>query len=508
MPRVHGGPDRGPARAPPAAGGHAPKPAHVAVVDGDLDLPQARRHPGRVARRQAAFYGSSWRSRPSAAGSPEPRRTGTRRSSDTSRRSAWNNLPPLDPSQPCGPGCGRGRSPTRRRGRVMKTVDRARGRWREILAQLGLADSFLRNQHGPCPHVRRKGSLPVRRSRRLRLVLLQPVRPRGRHHAGDEAPRHGLRRGGAACRRDHRKRLRAGRIRGGWPQSRAAAAEAASRCSTAPGGPTSCRATCRARGLSVVPDGAAGPRRRSTATRARVRRPRHGRAGGRAGRRPAVGAPDLPAQRRPQEEADDTGRHRPRRRGAALRGDGHARGGRGHRDRHRRARAVRRPDLGDDQRGRHAELRRPARRRARSSSSPTTTRTSPARRPRTSLPRSVAKTVADVRVEIPPEPGTDWLDALDQAEGGMTKVNGFIALPRALVQGETWQALSPRAAKIFIAMWSLHNGKNNGGIRYSVSAGHEGRPVLQENRNHQAAGAAGRQHDRGGRARRPQVERR
>lgn len=33
----------------------------------------------------------------------------------------------------------------------MRTVDRARGRWREILLRLGVADRFLRNKHGPCP---------------------------------------------------------------------------------------------------------------------------------------------------------------------------------------------------------------------------------------------------------------------------------------------------------------------------------------------------------------------
>lgn len=31
------------------------------------------------------------------------------------------------------------------------TIDRARGRWREILPRLGIADRFLVNRHGPCP---------------------------------------------------------------------------------------------------------------------------------------------------------------------------------------------------------------------------------------------------------------------------------------------------------------------------------------------------------------------
>lgn len=33
----------------------------------------------------------------------------------------------------------------------MNTIERARGRWTEILPQLGIAPSFLQNRHGPCP---------------------------------------------------------------------------------------------------------------------------------------------------------------------------------------------------------------------------------------------------------------------------------------------------------------------------------------------------------------------
>jgi putative DNA primase/helicase len=33
----------------------------------------------------------------------------------------------------------------------MSTIERARGRWREILPQLGIETRFLRNRHGPCP---------------------------------------------------------------------------------------------------------------------------------------------------------------------------------------------------------------------------------------------------------------------------------------------------------------------------------------------------------------------
>ena len=34
---------------------------------------------------------------------------------------------------------------------MMGTIDRARGRWREILPQLGIGTAFLVNRHGPCP---------------------------------------------------------------------------------------------------------------------------------------------------------------------------------------------------------------------------------------------------------------------------------------------------------------------------------------------------------------------
>ncbi|MEQ9643226.1 MAG: primase-helicase zinc-binding domain-containing protein [Alphaproteobacteria bacterium] len=34
---------------------------------------------------------------------------------------------------------------------MMKTVDRARGRWREVLPQLGIETRYLVNRHGPCP---------------------------------------------------------------------------------------------------------------------------------------------------------------------------------------------------------------------------------------------------------------------------------------------------------------------------------------------------------------------
>jgi putative DNA primase/helicase len=33
----------------------------------------------------------------------------------------------------------------------MNTIDRARGRWKEILSQLGIDSRFLQNRHGPCP---------------------------------------------------------------------------------------------------------------------------------------------------------------------------------------------------------------------------------------------------------------------------------------------------------------------------------------------------------------------
>jgi putative DNA primase/helicase len=33
----------------------------------------------------------------------------------------------------------------------MNTIERARGRWKDILPQLGIAAGFLQNRHGPCP---------------------------------------------------------------------------------------------------------------------------------------------------------------------------------------------------------------------------------------------------------------------------------------------------------------------------------------------------------------------
>ena len=34
---------------------------------------------------------------------------------------------------------------------TLNTVERARGRWREILPRLGIDARFLVNRHGPCP---------------------------------------------------------------------------------------------------------------------------------------------------------------------------------------------------------------------------------------------------------------------------------------------------------------------------------------------------------------------
>jgi hypothetical protein len=51
----------------------------------------------------------------------------------------------------------------------------------------------------------------------------------------------------------------------------------------------------------------------------------------------------------------------------------------------------------------------------------------------------------------------------------MTKVKGgFIKLERDLVRNETWQNLSAGARALLIEIWSWHNGKNNGSVRYSV----------------------------------------
>jgi hypothetical protein len=48
------------------------------------------------------------------------------------------------------------------------------------------------------------------------------------------------------------------------------------------------------------------------------------------------------------------------------------------------------------------------------------------------------------------------------------KVNGFIKLERDLVRSERWHGLSIGARALLIEIWSWHNGKNNGAIRYGV----------------------------------------
>jgi hypothetical protein len=48
------------------------------------------------------------------------------------------------------------------------------------------------------------------------------------------------------------------------------------------------------------------------------------------------------------------------------------------------------------------------------------------------------------------------------------KVNGFIKLERDLVRSDRWQDLSVGARALLIEIWSWHNGKNNGAIRYGV----------------------------------------
>lgn len=52
----------------------------------------------------------------------------------------------------------------------------------------------------------------------------------------------------------------------------------------------------------------------------------------------------------------------------------------------------------------------------------------------------------------------------------MTKANGngFIKLDNDLVHGEPWQSLTPGARSLLIEIWSWHNGRNNGDIRYGV----------------------------------------
>jgi hypothetical protein len=48
------------------------------------------------------------------------------------------------------------------------------------------------------------------------------------------------------------------------------------------------------------------------------------------------------------------------------------------------------------------------------------------------------------------------------------KPSGFIRLDRDLVRGDRWQGLSVGARALLIEIWSWHNGKNNGSIRYGT----------------------------------------
>ena len=50
----------------------------------------------------------------------------------------------------------------------------------------------------------------------------------------------------------------------------------------------------------------------------------------------------------------------------------------------------------------------------------------------------------------------------------MKKINGYIQLDRDLVRSDRWQGLSVGARALLIEIWSWHNGKNNGAIRYGV----------------------------------------
>ena len=163
-------------------------------------------------------------------------------------------LPPLDP-EPARAGLGALAVDRLREGEgVMKTVDRARGRWREILAQLGLADSFLRNKHGPCP--------------------LCGGRDRYRFDDRDGSGSYFCNQCGPGSGITLVMKLRgmsfaeAARLVDGiigcdygpaaQPQARHRVASSGcgscSRCSTAPVGPTSSQGYLQSRGLSVFPD--------------------------------------------------------------------------------------------------------------------------------------------------------------------------------------------------------------------------------------------------------------
>ena len=128
-----------------------PKPRHFDVIDGDLaHVERDGQMRGADAATRRSSTGSCSGSRASGATSPAGRRTSSRRSSGTGRRA--DNAAP-EPPEPATRSWVRSRqiAYAKARERVMNTIERATGRWREILPQLGIETRFLVNRHGPCP---------------------------------------------------------------------------------------------------------------------------------------------------------------------------------------------------------------------------------------------------------------------------------------------------------------------------------------------------------------------
>lgn len=51
---------------------------------------------------------------------------------------------------------------------------------------------------------------------------------------------------------------------------------------------------------------------------------------------------------------------------------------------------------------------------------------------------------------------------------GRTKTDRFIKIDHGMMRTEAWAHLSPHALKLLLAIWSRHDGTNNGAIGYSV----------------------------------------
>ena len=148
----------------------------------------------------------------------------------------------------------------------------------------------------------------------------------------------------------------------------------------------------------------------------------------------------------------------------------------------------------------HARSFAAARASSGSSSSPTTTRTSPARRPRSSSPPS-SRTSSTSQVRDPAERRDRLARRAERAEGGMTGPNGFIKLPRALVQSDTWQAFRRRPGDPYRPVGLAQRPEQR---RHPLQhhAGDGGGPVQQKHRYQEAQELRGRRADRSNRARR------